>query len=248
MIVALQSFFALNVLVIGVVCVMDKHGDFVNRENTRKVIELTCVYFTCICVSTCDFLVACEYLNCSIQVFYPKWSRALLVSQIAILTIFEVYLTVMYAFIMNFALTTQFNPAQLFELLFREHEWVFPQYLLSMLGWACSFVAALYFFCFLFFGVALYLIQRLVKRDPNAKLSIKIIIMHVLMNMITGTALFIVLWKLFDYVSPQGNCAEHIQDYLQNPRVISVYEFMLFFAQMTIYYLCYLYTTVSQQI
>lgn len=97
--------------------------------------------------------------------------------------------------------------------------------------------------------VALYLIRKFIKENElseNGNINNRLIVMHIVTNLLQYTALFLLFSSLVRESNPYQTCPQMLQHTKQTPIALVIYELLSFVSQCFIYTICYKYAQAAE--
>lgn len=151
--------------------------------------------------------------------------------------------------VVSFAVEIGFNTSLYIERYYKTGVWIIPSEIRAALAVFITYICLSYCLIFYSMGMSIWRLNKInLAGNPQAKLNLKIIAIHLIALLLTVSSLMFYLGFASSYVSPDGTCDRKLEMFEQMPRVLCVFEIMQFLSQMVIYSIVYMYTTATQEL
>lgn len=120
------------------------------------------------------------------------------------------------------------------------------------MAWVCySLAALLYLNALTAMTFAIWFMRKFINSTNLSQgrgVSIKIVMLHLMLEVLSATALLIFLTKTVEFMQPGYTCEQYVQMDLAMPKILVLFMAIEAGSQMLIFYTCFQYTRAFEQV
>jgi hypothetical protein len=243
------ALFSLACFCSGVLCLVQDRSDPIHYQVYVRT-EFAFIYLIIVGIATNDTLISFTYFNATLRMvraptMVQKWQMV----QGCVYIVFLAYSAWFVHAVVSFAVEIGFNTSLYIERYLKTGVWIIPSEIRAALAIFITYICLSYCLIFYSMGMSIWRLNKInLAGNPQAKLNLKIIAIHLIALLLTVSSLMFYLGFASSYVSPDGTCDRKLEMFEQMPRVLCVFEIMQFLSQMVIFSIVYMYTTATQEL